>query len=183
MPEQSSPGRVCKDDRGDMHGLIEDADASGGPRPASAMSMTAALVRGCSAFWNRFASVDIATPSSEQSLALPNGPLHPDQGWGPLGWYILVLPGLVSNVLAMVCGFALVILVATLDSVLGPDLSFALFYLVPIAALSWHGGYPYGMLVSLTAAAAWYGVDAFQHPGAPPAFRLWNGIVHLGFFA
>ena len=172
------------DDQGDMHGLIEDADPSGGPRPlASAIPLSAALVRGYAALCNRFGFLDIATPSSEQSLPLPSGTLKRGQGWGPLGWYILVLPGLMSTMLAALCSLVLVLLIACMDYVLGPELSFALFYVVPIAALSWQGGYAHGILLSVVAAGAWYGVDALQHPGMPPVIRLWNGIVHLGFFA
>src|SRR5258707_5470925 len=178
-PEQSLPRQACMDDQGDMHGLIEDANPSGGRRPlASAIPLSAALVRGYAALCNRFGFLDIATPSSEQSLPMPSGTLKRGQGWGPLGWYILVLPGLMSTMLAALCGFVLVLLIACMDYVLGPELSFALFYVVPIAALSWQGGYAHGILLSVVAAGAWYGVDAFENPGMPPGLRLWDGNRH-----
>jgi diguanylate cyclase (GGDEF)-like protein len=110
----------------------------------------------------------------------PAGELHPSS---PLGWYAFVLPELISSLAAMVGGFSLVVLVAVIDCLIGPDLSVALFYLLPIAALAWRGGYAYGILISLGAAVAWYTVDVLQHPGVAPGIRLWNGAVHLAFFA
>jgi diguanylate cyclase (GGDEF)-like protein len=99
------------------------------------------------------------------------------------GWCNLARSEVVSSLLAVLGGILLVALVAFSDFLIGPDLSIALFYLVPIAALAWRGGYAYGILVSLAAAVTWYGIDVVQRPSVLPGIRLWNGAVHLSFFA
>ena len=101
----------------------------------------------------------------------------------PLGWFRITLLDPVSSLLAVLGGFLLIGLIAFIDYLIGPELSLALFYLVPIAALAWRGGYAYGILLSVGALVAWYSVDALQHTDRLPVIRLWNGAVHLSFFA
>jgi diguanylate cyclase (GGDEF)-like protein len=64
----------------------------------------------------------------------------------------------------------------------GPELSLALLYLVPVAAAAWWAGRIQGVVLSLAAALAWHWVNVLHTPGAPAGPRLWNECVYLGFF-
>ena len=77
-------------------------------------------------------------------------------------------------------GVALVLLIALVDYWTGPYLSLSIFYMIPVAACAWWGGFPHGILVSLAAAVAWYAVDGLEGQAMPPIFMLWNGVVRFG---
>jgi diguanylate cyclase (GGDEF)-like protein len=77
-------------------------------------------------------------------------------------------------------GLALVALISFIDYCTGPHLSLSIFYLIPVAACAWWGGFPHGILISLAAAVAWYMVDALESPSIPQIFMLWNGVVRFG---
>jgi diguanylate cyclase (GGDEF)-like protein len=81
--------------------------------------------------------------------------------------------------LSLVCA-AIVALIALVDYATGPLLSLSIFYLLPIAACAWWGGFAHGILLSLAGAVAWHIVDAYEIPGLPAYVGLWNGIVRFG---
>jgi diguanylate cyclase (GGDEF)-like protein len=89
------------------------------------------------------------------------------------GWRALLLP---------IGGLVLTGLIALLDHVVGPKLSFALLYLVPIALSAWWGGFAQGILLSLACALSWQLVDALADPDAGPALHIWNGTTRFGVF-
>jgi diguanylate cyclase (GGDEF)-like protein len=80
-------------------------------------------------------------------------------------------------------GLLFVALVAVLDAGTESHLSFSLFYLIPVAACAWWGGFAPGVLLSLAGSVAWHAVDCFEDPTVPLAARLWNGVVRFGFLA
>jgi diguanylate cyclase (GGDEF)-like protein len=67
--------------------------------------------------------------------------------------------------------------VALLDYRTGPYLSFGVFYVLPVAACAWRGGFAHGSLVALAGAAAWHAVDLAEAPELPPVAAVWNGVV------
>jgi diguanylate cyclase (GGDEF)-like protein len=73
-----------------------------------------------------------------------------------------------------------VALIALLDYATGPNLSLSIFYLIPVAACAWWGGFPHGILLSLTGAVTWHAVDLIENPMIPPGAGVWNGIVRFG---
>ena len=79
--------------------------------------------------------------------------------------------------LLMVAGLALV------DHFTGYELSFSVFYLVPITMATWYGGYVPGIIISFVSAAAWILVDwsAGQHY-TRSLIPIWNGSVRLVIF-
>ncbi len=81
--------------------------------------------------------------------------------------------------LLIAAGFAGVALVGLLDHQTACRFSFNLFYLIPVAACAWQGGFACGILVALAGAGAWHVVDSFQHAGLPPVALAWNGIVRF----
>ncbi len=85
------------------------------------------------------------------------------------------------SILLAVC-FLLVILTAALDYGTGPELSLAIFYLLPIAAAAWWGGFADGILLAVGSVIAWHFVETYQHPDMKLGVTLWNGVVRFCFF-
>jgi len=79
-------------------------------------------------------------------------------------------------------GFLLIGLTAVLDYKTGPELSLAIFYLLPIAAAAWWGGFAHGILLAVASVVAWHLVEITQHPGMHVGVSLWNGVVRFCFF-
>ncbi len=78
---------------------------------------------------------------------------------------------------------ALVALVGIVDFVAGRDLSFSIFYLLPVAIASWYGrerlGFPFCLVVGLTMIL----VDSisgytYSHRAVP----IWNAIARVSVF-
>ncbi len=69
------------------------------------------------------------------------------------------------------------------DFLTGPEYAFSLFYLVPIAFISWIRGRLFGLITSVAAAAAWYVADiAAQHVYTNSLIGIWNTLVRFSFF-
>ena len=77
----------------------------------------------------------------------------------------------------------LVAVIAAFDRWTGPELSFGVFYLLPVAACAWWGGFSPGILLAVAAACAWCGVDLAENPAASSAALLWNGVTRFGTLA
>lgn len=87
-----------------------------------------------------------------------------------------------SNSFILLSGFLLVLLLGTIDY-LGGDLSFLIFYLVPVSMVTWFVGRKAGFFISTVSAVIWMisdvtGVSSYQHP----VISYWNAIVKVGFF-
>jgi diguanylate cyclase (GGDEF)-like protein len=76
-------------------------------------------------------------------------------------------------------GLLFVVLVALLDHQTSSRFSFSLFYLMPVAACAWWGGFSHGILLALAGAIAWHLVDSFQYALLSPTVGAWNGIVRF----
>ena len=73
--------------------------------------------------------------------------------------------------------------VAAADFVTGREISFSLFYLMPILLVGWFAGRPWAFAISVLAAAAWLAIDEMSGTAySLPVIRFWNAIVRLGFF-
>lgn len=80
-------------------------------------------------------------------------------------------------------GIGLIAVVAALDILTGYELSFSLFYLVPIALVAWYGSRDYGLAACILSAVAWLLADVIggqRH--AQPLIFVWNAGIRLGFF-
>jgi diguanylate cyclase (GGDEF)-like protein len=75
---------------------------------------------------------------------------------------------------------ALVAGTAVLDRSTGPHLSFAAFYLLPVAICAWWAGFAPGILVTTAGAFAWCAVELAEGSGVPPAATAWNGVTRFG---
>ena len=84
----------------------------------------------------------------------------------------------------VITGSALLCLVGTTDYLTGFEVSFSLFYLIPIALVTWFTTYKLGMMFAVASAIVWLIADivagvAYSHQ----IIYLWNSAVRLGFFA
>lgn len=76
----------------------------------------------------------------------------------------------------------LVAVLGVADYSTGPEISFSIFYLIPISLVSWFVGVPAGVFTSALAAFAFLtdsvGRATFSHATIP----YWNAVARLGFF-
>jgi len=72
--------------------------------------------------------------------------------------------------------------VAATDYATGPDLSFSLFYLIPVAILSWRFGKTAAIASSSLAAFVWFLIDVASNPDRHIAYPIWNAVIRSGFF-
>jgi len=77
----------------------------------------------------------------------------------------------------------LVLLIGVLDYLSGFELSFSIFYLVPVSFVAWYTGFYPTMLVCLISAGTWFIVDFNSgHPYSHMLIPYWNAFVRLGIF-
>lgn len=81
----------------------------------------------------------------------------------------------------IVFDFLLIIIICFFDNLTGPNLSFAIFYVLPVALGAWRGNFNYGILLSLASTVAWCHVNELEMPALGAGVRLWNGIVLFSF--
>src|SRR5690242_9365736 len=88
-----------------------------------------------------------------------------------------------SKALWMTLGLALLCVVAALDYLTGYELSFSLFYLIPIAIFSWFISNAAGVVVSFLSAVLWLIVDVYAGVEySRPGIYFWNTLIRLVFF-
>lgn len=86
-----------------------------------------------------------------------------------------------STILA-IC-LLLVAIVGVLDYVTGFEISFSIFYLIPIFTAAWYTRKVSGVAVAACSACTWLLVESVSRPiGNSPSILLWNASVRLGFF-
>jgi len=78
----------------------------------------------------------------------------------------------------------LILLAGYLDYLTGFELSFSLFYLIPVAATAWFASRRSAMIMALVSALVWavsnrLAGEVYSHP----LVAIWNSMIHLGFFA
>lgn len=82
----------------------------------------------------------------------------------------------------MILGVFLLCGVAFLDFFTGTELSFSLFYLIPIAFFSFAFSASVGIGMAFISAAIWLFVDVLTATHSDTFTYLWNTIIRLGFF-
>jgi diguanylate cyclase (GGDEF)-like protein len=81
-------------------------------------------------------------------------------------------------------GFAFVFMLGIIDYFTGYEVSFSLFYLIPIFTVVWFTDGRMGLLLSSASALVWFIADysaglTYSHPSV----YIWNTIIRLGFFS
>lgn len=80
-------------------------------------------------------------------------------------------------------GFVGIGLIGVLDHFSGSELSFSIFYLIPIAFVAWFVGWRSGALAAVVGSFVWLGVDLLAwHNYSHPLIPYWNAMVRFGFF-
>lgn len=83
----------------------------------------------------------------------------------------------------LAAGLALVGLIGMVDYATGYEWSWSVFYLAPVALVTWFGGRRTGLLLAAASAATWVLADlAAGHPYSRNVIGLWNGGVFGLFF-
>ncbi len=80
-------------------------------------------------------------------------------------------------------GIGLVLLLGVIDTMSGQEISFSVFYMLPIYLVTWHLGRWPGVAISIISALTWLLADYMA--GGPPSHPLipfWNMTVRLTFF-
>lgn len=69
------------------------------------------------------------------------------------------------------------------DYLTGAELSFSIFYLLPILAVTWYLNRIWGIILSISGASIWITSDIYTHAGYSHfLLPYWNGFVRLAFF-
>jgi len=70
-----------------------------------------------------------------------------------------------------------------MDYLTGVELSFSIFYLIPVTFVVWYAGGAEGVAIALLSASVWLAADIVQvQPNYISATVYWNALVRLGFF-
>lgn len=72
---------------------------------------------------------------------------------------------------------ATLVLVGGIDYVLGYEISFSLFYLLPVGIATWYCGRGAGMAMAVLSCAVWFSADLLSHPPySHQAIPVWNAL-------
>ncbi len=89
----------------------------------------------------------------------------------------------VPQPLLVIFYIAVIFLFMVLDIITGPDLSFLVFYLLPILMAAWFSGRRIAYVVTVAGAAAWIYADVVSHTTySHPIVPFWNGTVEFSVF-
>lgn len=88
-----------------------------------------------------------------------------------------------SKTLLFSFGLFFVTLLGTVDFLTGPDLSFLIFYLIPVFLVTWFVGRAAGVLISMISAVLWFSEDVIARSSfIYPIIPYWEAVVKLCFF-
>lgn len=80
-------------------------------------------------------------------------------------------------------GLLLLLLIGLGDFLVGPEISTALFYVLPIALISWHGNKDLGYIYVVAASLVWLVTDKLSgRQYSHPNILFWNALVRFGMF-
>lgn len=88
-----------------------------------------------------------------------------------------------SKTLLFLFGLFFVTLLGTVDFLTGPDLSFLIFYLIPVFLVTWFVGRAAGVLISMISAVLWFSEEVIARSSfVYPIVPYWEAVVKLCFF-
>jgi diguanylate cyclase (GGDEF)-like protein len=96
---------------------------------------------------------------------------------------VIAITEKVSRSLWITIGLVLLCAVGLLDYLTGYELSFALFYLFPIALVTWFTSGKVGVIIAFVSAGIWLTADVLAgQVYSHKVVFLWNTAIRLGFF-
>ncbi|MCX7829876.1 MAG: GGDEF domain-containing protein [Acidobacteria bacterium] len=88
-----------------------------------------------------------------------------------------------SKPLVFIIAFLIVFLFGELDKLTGFEISFSIFYLIPVSLTVWFCNRNCALFISVMSAAVWLWADLTSgHSYSHFAIPIWNSIMRLGFF-
>jgi signal transduction histidine kinase len=88
-----------------------------------------------------------------------------------------------SNQFLLIWGFILVLFVGVVDYITGQELSFSIFYLLPISFVAWYTNSKSGVFICLISSAIEFVVNSVTgRTYSHYLISFWNSAVMLGFF-
>lgn len=88
-----------------------------------------------------------------------------------------------SRTLLTVILVLLVAFLGVIDFMTGYEISFSIFYLLPIALASWFLRRPHAVMIAFWSAMTWFLADLMSgHTYSHFAIPIWNAVMRLGFF-
>ena len=88
-----------------------------------------------------------------------------------------------SQLFWTIAGIVLIAGVGAIDLLTGYEIAPDLFYLIPIALVTWFSGKRLGVAASICSAFVWSIADAMAgHPYSHPAIFYWNTAIRFSFF-
>jgi diguanylate cyclase (GGDEF)-like protein len=80
-------------------------------------------------------------------------------------------------------GFVLTGLIGIVDFLMGYEMSFSVFYVLPVAIVTWLTSRRLGLVTSLVGGFVWLGADLTSgHTYSLPLIPIWNTFIRLAFF-
>lgn len=80
-------------------------------------------------------------------------------------------------------GISMILIIGLLDLVTGTEISFSVFYLIPVVLISWCSGKTLAYLICVLSALVWFLVEYSTNYSYTQAWiPYWNAIVRLTFF-
>jgi diguanylate cyclase (GGDEF)-like protein len=96
---------------------------------------------------------------------------------------IILRLGKANKLFWIALGVLLLLIVAFLDFSTGVELSFSIFYLIPIFLFTWAINGNIGIAVACISAGIWLAIEVISGPQYSNSFiYFWNAIIRLGFF-
>ena len=88
-----------------------------------------------------------------------------------------------SSLQIFLLGLLFVGVIGSIDQLTGSEISFSIFYLLPILFVTWYGDQPGGYLTCLVSMLVWFVIDFIgTHIYSHHLIPYWNAAVRLGFF-
>lgn len=85
--------------------------------------------------------------------------------------------------LTIAAGCAVVLMLGWIDAITGYEISFAVFYIVPVVGVAWYAGMVPAVFIAILSAGSWYTADFHSgHDYSHPAIPYWNTFARLGMF-
>lgn len=82
-----------------------------------------------------------------------------------------------------IIGFLLIIVLGLIDFVSGYEYAFSLFYVLPIAMITWYSAPKMGFIACITSAIVWFWADKNSgHLYSNDFLPYWNTIIRFSFF-
>ena len=76
-----------------------------------------------------------------------------------------------------------ILILGVLDYLTGEEISFSIFYLLPVSVTAWYVDMKAGVVLGVASAVTWFLADLTTgHTYSNTAIPIWNAVVRLGFF-